>query len=275
MNDAHNGVPDSEFKQRAAAARAAGILVQDEAYHAAWNGEIINYWRNLGAADAVSGKDFGLRRKEAQQKGLKIYESDYRQAWEGRLADYWRKAGADDGYGRPFQLDERIASAPRDGVFVISRTRELYTAAWEEQNAKYCVPDLAFEQGRRNAGMVVEVCRPELRNQLKHAYLSGQDYEQASAKYNQAVADANDLSDRLRDAYRRLNRLEGEIRANLANKDRPVNDETTKQDRRREQDRRELADYIQRMERQLDEARRWADRHQVQMQRLRREIYLN
>jgi len=275
MNDAHNGIPDSEFRQRAANARAAGVLVQDEAYHAAWNAEIINYWRNLGAADAVSGKDFGMRRKEAQQKGLKIYESDYRQAWEGRLADYWREAGADDGYGRPFQLEERMASAARDGVFVIPRTRELYTAAWEEQNAKYCVPELAFEQGRRNAGMVVEGCRPELRNQLKHAYLSGQDFEEASARYNQAVADVNDLSDRLHDAYRRLNRLEREIRDNLANKDRPVNDETAKQERRREQERRELAEHIQRMERQLDEARRWADRHQMQMQRLRREIYLN
>jgi hypothetical protein len=52
-----------------------------------------------------------------------------------------------------------------------------------------------------------------------------------------------------------------------------VNDDTKKKDRRREQDRRELIDYIQRLERQLDDARRWADRHDQQMQRLRREIY--
>jgi len=275
LNDARNGIPDSELRQRAASAEAAGVLVQQDAYHAAWNAEIINYWKNLGTTDAVSGKDFNLRRKEAQQKGLKIYESDYRQAWQARLSDYWRQAGADDGYGRPFQLDERIANAAGDGVFVIPGTRDLYTAAWEEQNAKYCVPELAFEQGRRNAGMVVEVCRPELRGQLKRAYLSGQDYEQASAKYNQAAADINDLSDRLREASRRLNRLEAEIRANLANKDRPVNDDTAKQDRRREQDRRELSDAIQRMQYQLDEARRWADQQQMRMQRLRRDIYLN
>lgn len=275
MNDARQGIPDSEFKQRATAARTAGVLVQEETYRAAWNAEIINYWKNLGSADATSGKDFAMRRKEAQQKGLKIYESDYRQAWENRLADYWRQAGKDDGYGRPFQLEDRIANAARDGVFVISRTRDLYTDAWEEQNAKYCVPELAFEQGRRNAGMAVDVCRVELRNQLKRAYISGQDYEQASARYNQAISDINSLSDRLHDEHRRLNRLEGEIRANLANKDRPVNEETANQDRRREQERRELADSIQRRQSQLDNARRWADIHQEQMQRLRRDIYLN
>jgi chromosome segregation ATPase len=87
------------------------------------------------------------------------------------------------------------------------------------------------------------------------------------------VGDVNELSDRVRDGRNRLGRLEREIRANLDAKDRAVNEETKKQDRRREQDRRELIDYIQRLERQLDDARRWADRHEQQMQRLRREIY--
>jgi hypothetical protein len=275
FNDAHNGVPDAELKARAAAARAAGVLVQEESYHAAWNGEIINYWRNLGTQDAVSGKDFAMRRKEAQLKGLKIYESDYRQGWETRLVDYWRQAGTTDGFGQPFLLDERIARASRDGVFVISRTRELYAAAWDEQNARYCNPDNAFDMGRRNAGMAVEVCRAELRGQMKRAWLSGQDFEVANAKYNQAVSDANEAGGRLRDARNRLNRLENEIRAIQGSKDRVINDDSQKQDRRREQERRELLDYMQRLDRQQDDARRWAERHQQQMQQLRRDIYLN
>lgn len=271
--DARNGTPDSEFRQRASSARSAGVQVQEDAYRAAWNAEIVNYWRNLGTQDAVSGKDFALRSKEARAKGLKIFESEYRQAWEARLTDYWRQAGADDGYGKPFQLDDRIANAGRNGVFVIAATRDLYTAAWDEQNAKYCVPENAFERGRTNSGMAVDVCRAELRNQLKHAYVSGQDYEITAAKRQQAINDVNEISGRLNDIYHRLHRLEREIRSNLEAKDRVITDDTRKQDARREQERRDLSDYAQRLERQLDDARRWVERHDQQMQRLRREIY--
>ncbi|RFP08122.1 MULTISPECIES: DUF2799 domain-containing protein [unclassified Duganella] len=271
--DARNGTPDSAFRDRASNARSAGVQVQEEAYRAAWNGEIVNYWRNLGTQDAVSGKDFAMRSKEARAKGLKIFESEYRQAWEARLTDYWRQTGADDGYGKPFMLDDRIANAGRNGVFVIAATRDLYTAAWDEQNARYCMPENAFERGRTNSGMAVEVCRGELRNQLKHAYVSGQDYEVAAAKYRQAVDDANEISGRLNDARHRLDRLQREIRSNLEAKDRVVNDDTRRQDARREQERRDLIDYIRQLERQLDDARRWVERHEQQMQRLRREIY--
>jgi hypothetical protein len=79
--------------------------------------------------------------------------------------------------------------------------------------------------------------RAGVQNQLKHAYVSGQDYEVAAAKYRQAVEDANELASRVRDARNRLGRLEREIRASQEAKDRPVNDETVKQDKRREQER--------------------------------------
>lgn len=269
--DARDGTPDSHFRDRAAAARAAGVEVQEDVYRAAWNAEIVNYWRNLGARDAVSGKEFGTRGREARQKGLKVFESEYRQAWEKRLIEHWRQAGLEDGYGKPFMLDERMASAPRDGVFVIPDARAVYTAAWDEQNAKYCVPSNAFESGRANKGMAVEVCRGELRDQLKRAYVGGQDFEVAALKRAQALSDANDLESRLYDANRRLGRLERDMRGAQEAKDRPVNDDSKKQDRRREQERRELIDYIRRFEWQLDEARRWIDRHDMQMQRLRLE----
>ncbi|HEX5344169.1 MAG TPA: DUF2799 domain-containing protein [Duganella sp.] len=272
-NDARNGTPDSEFRNRASAARSAGVEVQEESYRAAWNAEIVNYWRNLGTQDATSGKEFGVRSREAKAKGLKIHEREYREAWEARLLTYWRDAGAADGFGHPFMLDQRIANASRDGVFSIPGTQDAYTNAWRQENARYCTPDNAFERGRGSIGMAVEVCAPALQNQLKHAYVSGQDYEVAAAKYRQAVEDANELASRVHDARSRLGRLEREIRASQEAKDRPVNDETVKQDKRREQERRELSDYLQRLERQLDDARRWADRHDQQMQRLRREIY--
>ncbi len=272
-SDAKSGIPDSEFRNRAAAARKAGVDVQEDSYRAAWSAEIVNYWRNLGTQDATSGKEFGQRGREAKAKGLKIHEQEYRQAWESRLLEYWRDTGAADGYGHPFLLEDRIKNASRDGVFSIPGTQDAYTNAWRQENARYCVPDNAFERGRTNAGMAVEVCAPAVQNQLKHAYVSGQDYEIAAAKYRQAVAEANDLANRARDARYRLGKLEREIRASQEAKDRPANDDTAKQDRRREQERRELNDYLQRLERQLDDARHWAERHDMQMQRLRREIY--
>lgn len=273
FQDARNGVPDSAFKARAATARAAGVRVQDKAYHAAWNGEIVNYWANLGTADAVSGKDFALRKREAQQKGLKIFEKEYRQAWENRLTDYWRQAGHDDGFGKPFRLEERIANATRDGVFVLARTRELYTAAWDAENARYCDPENAFALGRSNAGMAVDVCRSQLQGVMKRAYLSGQDFEAIGAKRAEAAAETSDLGYRQREIRQRLNRLEREIRSNLDNKERVVNEETTRQDKRREQDRRELISQAERVERRLHESRRREDRFESEMQRIRREIY--
>ncbi|MBV7534669.1 DUF2799 domain-containing protein [Duganella sp. sic0402] len=273
VSDARNGTPDAEFRNRAVAARRAGVDVQEEAYRTAWKTEIVNYWRNLGTADATSGKEFGTRGREAKAKGLKIHEQEYRQAWETRLTEYWRQTGADDGYGHPYQLEERMANASRAGVFVIPATRDTYTNAWRQENARYCTPDNVFERGRSNVGMAVEVCAPAVQSQLKHAYVSGQDFEIAAVKRQQALADANELASRLRDGYARLSRLERDMRAAQEAKDRPTNEETARQERRREQERRELIDYLQRLERQLDEARRWADRHDQQMQRLRREIY--
>lgn len=272
--DARNGTPDAEFHHRADAARRAGVDVQEASYRAAWDAEIVNYWRNLGTQDATSGKEFGLRGREAKAKGLTIHEKAYREAWEARLLEYWRDVGASDGYGHPYQLEQRIANASRDKVFSIPGTGDAYSNAWRQENARYCTPENAFERGRANTGMAVEVCAPAAQNQLKHAYVSGQDYEVAAARYRDAVADANELANRIRDARGRLGRLEREIRASYEAKDRPNNEETVRQDRRREQERRELSEHLQRLERQFDEARRWVDRHDQQMQRLRREILL-
>ncbi len=275
FEDARNGVPDSQLKTRAAAAQAMGVTVQEEAYHAAWEGEIPHYWTNLGTQDAVSGRDFAMRKAEAQRKGLRIFETEYRTSWENRLAAYWSQAGDEDGYGQPFQLENRMNNAVRDGVFVIGRTRQLYTSAWEAQNAKYCNVDNGFTLGRSNSPMAIEVCSLAQQGAIKRAYLSGQDYEVLAVKYARADAEKEALRHRVGDTRRKLDRLEREIRSNLDNKQRVVNEETTQQDKRRERERSELSDDLRHSERQLDEARHHVERYSDQMQRLRRDIYLN
>ncbi|NVD97896.1 DUF2799 domain-containing protein [Massilia sp. BJB1822] len=275
FSDARSGVPDRELAARAAKAKAAGVQVREDAYRAAWNAEIVNYWKNLGTQDATSGKEFTQRKAEANQRGLKVLETEYRQAWEKRLAEYWTQAGHDDGYGKPFMLDQRMANAPRDGVFVITRTRELYTQAWQARNAQYCNPDNAFDFGRRGEPMAIDVCAAPIQNQLKRALVSGRDYEVAAARYNEAVSRADDLAHRLHDGRKRLDRLEREIRSEQERKDRPNNEETAKQDRRRDRERRDLLDYLSDTDQHLHEANRWADRHRREMERLRRDIYLN
>jgi len=272
-NDASNGVPDSELQKRASSARSLGVQVQEDVYRAAWNGEIVNYWRNLGARDAVTGSEFGVRGREARQKGLKIFEAEYRQAWEKRLMEHWEQAGREDGYGKPFLLEERIANARRDGVFAIPDTRTIYTRAWEAENARYCVPENAFEHGRANRSMAIEVCGPPLRDKLKHAYFSGQDFASAEVRQRQAVEDARQIEARLYDGRKRLDRLDRDIRNNQPTKEKPATDESDKQNRRREQERRELVDHLRRLERQLDDARLWLDQNDLHMQRLRRNIY--
>lgn len=271
--DAHYGIPDSEFQKRAAAARTDGVDVQEAAYREAWNGEIVVYWRDLGTKDATSGKEFGERSLEAKKKGLKIFEQEYRQAWVARLTDYWRQAGKDDGYGQPFKLESRIASARHDGVFVIPATRDLYTAAWQEQNTLYCQPENAFQGGVANQNFAIDVCRAELRNQLRHAYVSGQDYKATEARYLDASYDADHLRSQLSDARYDLDRVEREIRNNREAKDRPVTDETIRQGRYLEQKRREISDRVQGLQSDMIDASMRADHYQEQMQRLHREIY--
>jgi hypothetical protein len=275
FQDAHNGIPDSQIIARTAAAKATGVLVQKEIYLAAWNNEIVNYWKNLGTLDAVSGKDFAMRRSEAHQKGLKIFEAEYRQSWEERLAIYWTQVGNEDGYGHPFQLEDRINNATRDLVFVIARSRDLYTAAWNIQNTRYCNIDDAFAHGQRNDGMAINVCKDSLQGQLKRAYLSGQDYQVVSAKHDHALSEIDEYTRKVNDAHRRLEQLEDEMRSTHENKQRVVNDDTIRHDKQREQEHHELDEQMDRNQQKLNEARRWEDQYRQQMLKLKRDIYLN
>ncbi|MDD4958026.1 MAG: DUF2799 domain-containing protein [Gallionella sp.] len=271
--DAHNGIADSNLTTRAAAAKTAGLLVQADAYRAAWNAEIPNYWKTLGEQDAVSGKDFAMRRAEAQRSGLKIFEAEYQQSWETRLAVYWTQAGNEDGFGHPFQLEERIAHAAQNRVFVIARTRELYTNAWELQNTRYCNVDDTFARGRRNEYMAIEVCKPNVQGQMKRAYLSGQDYELTTAKHNRAHAEVDEHARRVRDARARLEHINRDIAGHLSDKKRVINAETLREDKQHENERHQLEEQLEHAEHQLGEARRREEILEQQLLKLKRDIY--
>lgn len=273
FNDAHNGIPDSNLTRRAAAAKTAGLLVQADAYRAAWNAEIPNYWRNLGTQDAVSGTNFAMRRAEALRSGLKIFEAEYQQSWEARLAAYWTQAGNEDGFGHPFLLEDRIARAAQNRVFVLARTRELYTNAWEAQNSRYCNVDDAFARGRRNERMAIEVCKPNVQGQIKRAYLSGQDYEVTAAKHNRAHAEVDEHAHRVRDARAKLAHINRDIAEHLADKKRPINAETMREDKQHENERHQLEEHLDHAERQLAEVRRREEMLEQQMLKLQRDIY--
>ncbi|MGO4377993.1 DUF2799 domain-containing protein [Pseudoduganella sp. RAF19] len=271
-SDARSGIPDAEFKTRAAKARAAGVQVQEEAYRKAWNAELINYWRNLGTQDATSGKEFGIRKREANQRGLKVLERDYLDAWEARLAQYWRQTGDQDGFGHPYMLEQRVANAGRDGVFVIHNSRALYREAWDAANARYCTPANAFEWGRTSQPMAVEVCAPPQQDFLRRAYLNGGAYLQASLRYDRASDRAEDFQRKARDARKRMDRAERDIRAERERKDRAPSEDNL---RRLEGERRDAEGDMRRAEHERDEARRSADRHRYDMDMLKRDALLH
>jgi len=271
--DAHDGVPDSNLSSHTAAAKSRDLLVRPEAYRAGWDKEIVEYWRNLGWNDAVSGRDIYSRRDEAKRKGLKIFEAEYRQKWEERLVRYWAEVGASDGNGKPFQLEQRMANARNENVFVITQTRDVYTDAWNRQNAAYCTVDHAFEWSRKGQRMAIEVCRPELQGRLQRAVIGGRDYEDLARRAYQVQRDIDDQLDRSRDLERRLARLEAEIRRNQDDKNRPNTPENASIDKRNEKDRNELRDAVNMQRRRIDDMRGWAFRYQQQMEQLRRDIY--
>lgn len=274
--DANAGEPDSTMlPKRARDALAAGLLVDETAYRQGWESGLVEYWTKLGQGDAITGKQFALRKKEAAQKGLKILEPVYQASWENRLVEYWTQAGAEDGWGRPDFMEQRIASAGRDGVFVIKQTREIYRAAWQAGHARYCNNENAFEMGRVNQPMNIDVCGNDRRLSLKRTYNAGQDYEQMNAKYQRTLADINKLSEKRNQTGQRLQTLEEGMRRDLRNKDRKLTNETATLDKRREADRNELLANVRDQDRQIEELKRREDRYTQQLRDLKREAYTN
>jgi hypothetical protein len=273
--DAHDGKPDSEFKQHALSAQQTGVQVREAAYRSAWNLEIIEYWKRLGWEDATQGRDVNTRRADAKQRGLKFSETEYKQRWEQRLVQYWRDAGKEDGYGRPNQLEQRMASARQNNVFVIAQTRDVYQQAWAEQNTRYCSVDNAFAFGRSNQRMAIEVCAGAQQQRVRRALMSGQEYEVVLRQQMYRNDELNRLADRRHDAEHRLARIEREIKRDQDDKNRVTNADTANADRRREQEKRELREFLRRSYDEFEDLRRWNFRYEQQLQQIKRDIYLN
>jgi len=270
--DAHVGIPDSTLTSHAAAAKSRELLVREDAYHNGWNREIVEYWKQLGWNDAVSGRDIQLRRDDARRRGLKIMEAEYQQQWQRRLMQYWEEAGTADGYGQPFQLEQRMNNARNDQVFVIPQTRDIYTQAWNRQNAAYCTVDNAFNWARQNQRMAIEVCPVSLQFRLQQALMSGRDYEDISHRSRALHRELGEHQDRYRDTEQRLNRLEAEIRRNQDDKNRPNNQDNVNTDRRNERDRNELRDQLQSLRRRIDDMRSRESRYEQQLQQIKRDL---
>ncbi|MFZ6749816.1 DUF2799 domain-containing protein [Undibacterium sp. Ren11W] len=273
--DAHDGKPDAGFKQHASGARENGVQVNEAAYRSAWNLEIIEYWKRLGWEDATQGRDVNTRRADAKQRGLKFSEQEYKQSWEQRLIQYWQDAGKEDGYGRPNLLEDRMANARRNNVFVIAQTREVYQQAWTEQNARYCSVDNAFAFGRSNQGMAIEVCAGPQQNRVRHALASGQEYENVLRQQSYRNDELNRLADRRNSAEHRLAQLERETKRDQDDKNRVINAESANIDKRREQEKRELREFLRRSYDEFEDLRRWNFRYEQQLQQIKRDIYLN
>jgi Skp family chaperone for outer membrane proteins len=271
-SDGAAGKLPAEFALREQAAKAAGLRTDEAAYRQGWENGLVDYWAQLGQNDAVSGKQFELRKLEAQQRGLKIVEQAYRDAWKNRLLQYWQQAGEQDGWGQQNFLEQRIASAGRDGVFVISETRSLYENAWQAQHQRYCQNDNAFAMGRENKPINVGVCGNERRLILQRAYTAGQDYEAINGKYQRTLSDLKNLSQKREDNERRLRSLEDSARRELNDKNRKPGDDAS---RRRDSERLEITSNLRQQDRQMEELRRWEERYSQQLRDIKRDAYAN
>ncbi|GGX50949.1 DUF2799 domain-containing protein [Undibacterium squillarum] len=273
--DAHDGIPDSRFKEHEQNAKQREVFVRADAYQQGWDKEIIEYWRRLAWEDAVNGRDANNRRVDAQARGLKFSESQYQDSWQARLVQYWQDAGAQDGWGRPYMLEQRMANAQRDRVFVIAQTRDVYTAAWNRKNDEYCTPANAFDWARRGNWMAVNVCRPELQWRLDRAVRNGREFEHLEDRIRRAQSDAREFAKRVSDVENRIRQLErdagrlAEVKDIKDNKDSKPSPNNADELRRNERERAELRGQIDGLRRQQREAEEKAARLRREQDQLR------
>ena len=273
--DAHDGRADTEFKQHALVAQRDGVQVREDAYRSAWNLEIIEYWKRLAWDDATQGRDVNTRRADAKNRGLKFSENEYTQMWQQRLQKYWQDVGKDDGYGKPNLLEERMANARKDNVFVIPETRDIYQQAWAEQNLRYCNVDNAFSYGQHNQRMALEVCASNQQNKLRFAMESGREYEVILQRQSFHRIEMQRVAERRSDAENRIARIEREQRRDQENKNRVTTPETAAIDAKREQEKRELRNFLRRTEWEFEDLRQADFRYEQQLLQIKRDIYLH
>ncbi|MDO8177081.1 MAG: DUF2799 domain-containing protein [Undibacterium sp.] len=273
--DAHEGRSDTEFKQHVFVAQREGVQLREDAYRAAWNSEIVEYWKKLAWEDATQGRDVNTRRADAKTRGLKFSEVEYKKMWEQRLVKYWQDAGKEDGFGKPNQFEQRILNVRRDNVFVISQSRDLYQQAWMEQNSRYCSVDNAFIYGRSNQRMEIELCAPVQKNKVRYAWESGQQYEVVLQKQRFHHDEMLRLAGRRNEAEYRLSKIERDIKHDQDNKSRTMNTDTATNDSKRDREKHDLREFLRRTQREFEDLRQWDYRYDQQLQQIKRDIYLH
>ena len=82
------------------------------------------------------------------------------------------------------------------------------------------------------------------------------------------------LAERRSDAENRYSRIEQELRRDQENKSSIPSAETAAIDARREQEKRELWNFLRRTEIEFEELRQWDFRYEQQLVQIKREIYL-
>lgn len=270
--DAQAGISDNQFSNHAQAAHQQGVLVREDAYRAAWDLEIIAYWKKTAWNDATSGWDMYMRRVDAKKRGLKFVESEYVAMWESRLQQYWRDAGKDDGYGKANQWELRSANARNDKVFIAANSRENYQQAWNAENVRYCSPMNAFQFGRQSQYFAVEVCLPDQQGRARHAFENGEKYTHVLRERDRVEHELRHTMERRNELAIRLRRLESELRRDYENKDRVITKETESNDKRRERECSELRRAIGQLNREYQDLEHWRYLYNEQLEQLERGI---
>lgn len=274
--DAQQGVSDQAFAQHAASAQARAVLVRQDAYQLAWDKEIVEYWKRTAWADATQGWDRYMRRVDAKKRNLKFVEDAYQTMWEQRLQAYWRDAGRDDGFGHAQRLEERIANARNDKVFVLEQTKEIYLQAWQAENARYCSPENAFQFGRDSRYFEWSVCVPTQQARARHAYENGQQFQLVWRDRERVERDIREAVDYREELESQLRRLDKESRKDQAiikdNKDKQAVDDAVQREKRREQERHTLSRRLRDAAHRLDDLESRRHRLEQRLSQLQRSI---
>lgn len=276
FEDARQGISDKMLQQHIQAAKERLVLVRSDAYQIAWDAEIVEYWKRIAWEDATNGWDRYMRRVDAKKRELKFVEEAYQAMWENRLLAYWRDAGKDDGFGQPQRIEERIANARKDKVFVIDQTREVYLQAWNAENMRYCSPESAFGFGRQSQYFEVKVCHATVQARVKHAYDNGQKYEITWREKERVERDIRYALDRRNDADYRIRQLDKDSRKDQDiiknSKDQNAVKDATNREKRRDQERHDIRRSIRDLNRSLDDLEAWRFRHEERLDQLQRSI---
>lgn len=187
--DAAEGVSDRVLASYIKQAQQRQLRLRQQIYQAAYDNELVEYWRRLARQDAVHGRDLSFRSDFAKRRGLRFERYAYQQAWENQLETYWQEAGRVDGRNRQFNLTQQLERARLDDVFVLPQSAEWYKQAWRAENSEYCSERRAYEEGRKTQVFDFAACAEIDQSDLRKAFEQGQHHEHILPQQRQKQAE--------------------------------------------------------------------------------------